>query len=58
MLLGVPFLLFGLCIPCMLTQLSNGVCIVPGVELIFYGRRMLDSFFEVPWEVGAIIYLT
>ena len=59
MLLGVPFLLFSLCIPCMPTQLSNGVCIVPGVKLSYSMAGACSIlFFEVPWEVGAIIYLT
>lgn len=59
MLLRVPFLLFSLCIPYMPTQLSNGDCIVPGVELSYSMAGACSIlFFEVPWEVGAIIYLT
>lgn len=45
MLLGVPFLLFSLCIPCMLTQLSNGVCIVPGVELSYSMASACSIYF-------------
>lgn len=59
MLLGVPFLLFSLCIPCMLTQISKGVCLVTGMELSIMSMAGACSIlFEVPWEVGAIIYLT